>query len=356
MRIGLFHCDLPQRDRKIGGVSVAVHRLANALAENPEDHITVFSLDAPPADAAYRHVRLFERWPWLRMSKIARLLVLPVLLNFVDFGPLDILHLHGDDWFYLRRKTGTVRTLHGSALREAQTSTSWKRRIAQYLIFPLEHLSARLAGTCLAVGEDAGVLYRADRIVDNGVDLSRFCPGNKSVAPLILFVGTWRGRKRGEFLFRAFVNAVLPRLADAELVMVSDHSESASHVTWVKSPDDTALAVLYRRAWVFAYPSLYEGFGIPYLEAMASGTAVLASPNSGARYVLQDGRAGVIADDATFAQQLVELIVNRPFRQEYERRGLNRAAGFSWDIVAGQHRAIYESMLEQEGKQTYLSA
>jgi phosphatidylinositol alpha-mannosyltransferase len=350
MRIGLFHSDLPQPDRKVGGVSVVVHRLANALAQDSHDQVIVFSLDDPPDDAAYRHVRLFSRFPWLQTNKLARLFLLPALLNFVDFGPLDVLHLHGDDWFFFRRRCVTVRTFHGSALREAQTSTTWRRKLVQRLLFLLESLSARLATVNVAVGEDARGLYCADRCVDNGVDLARFAPGPKDPVPTVLFVGTWHGRKRGQLLRRVFLDTVLPRLPEAQLLMVTDRCDSAPNVTWVRFPDDAALAELYRRAWVFAYPSVYEGFGIPYLEAMASGTAVLASPNTGADYLLDKGRAGLIAADADFGMQLVELLSDQTQRQQYERLGLERAASFSWDLVADRHRAIYRSALPAQDK------
>lgn len=346
MRIGLFHCELPQPGRKLGGVTVSVHRLANAMADNPNDQITVFSLDDAPPDARYQHVRLFPRAPWLGTSKLARMLLLPALFNFVDFGNIDLLHLHGDDWFYFNRPCKSVRTLHGSALREAQSSTSRKRWIAQYLTYGFEHLSARLADACLALGDDARRLYDADETVDTGVDLRLFHPGEKSAHPSVLFVGTWAGRKRGEFLFKQFNRLVRPQIPSAELVMVTDQCEPAPGVRWVEFPDDAALAELYRAAWVLAYPSTYEGFGMPYVEAMASGTAVLASPNPGANYVLGGGEFGLIADDVTFGAQLSQLLAEPALRHQYERRGLDRAQRFAWSAIALAHRQVYQAALE----------
>jgi len=347
MHIGLFHSDLPQPGRKAGGASVVVHRLANALAERGDDRVTVYSLDACPADAAYEHVRLFKRAPWLLNSKVARMLLLPALLNFVDFGDVDVLHFHGDDWFYVLRNRPSVRTLHGSALREAQSARSRKRRLAQYLTFGLEKLSAHFADVSLGVGEDARSIYNAGRAIDNGVDLQRFHPGPKSANPSILFVGTWSGRKRGQFLFEQFQRHVLPQIPLAELIMVSDHCDPGPGVRWVETPDDQTLASLYRSAWVFAYPSVYEGFGIPYIEAMASGVAVLASPNAGAAHILQDGSCGTIVDDASFGPALCRLIEDAALRNEFERKGIERSAHFSWPLIAQEHRKIYQSILSR---------
>ena len=346
MRIGLFHCDLPCHDRKAGGVPVAVHRLGNALAADPRDHVLVFSLDHAPADAAYQHVRLFDGAAWLATRKLARMVLLPAALNFADFRGVDVLHLHGDDWFFVRRRPPSVRTLHGSALREAQSAgASAKRRLAQHAMFRLERLAARLADVCLAVGDDARRLYHADAIIDNGVDLGVFCPGHKSPEPLVLFVGTWTGRKRGEFLARQFREVVLPAVPSARLVMVSDHCEPGPGVEWRQRPGDAELADLYRRAWAFAYPSVYEGFGMSYLEAMASGTAVLTSPNPGASHVLDGGRAGLIAPDDTFALTLCRLLGDESLRRDYEARGLVRARQFSWAAVAREHRKIYQTLV-----------
>lgn len=349
MHIGLFHADLPQPGRKPGGVPVVVHRLANALSEGSADRVTVYSLDQRPADACYEHVRLFEHFPWLLTSKVARMLVLPALLNSVDFGDVDLLHFHGDDWFYIARTKPSVRTLHGSALREAQSAQSRKRRLAQYLTYGLERLSARFADASLAVGEDARSIYTAARAIDNGVDLRRFHPGRKSDNPSVLFVGTWSGRKRGQFLFEQFQRFVRPEIHSAELIMVSDHCEPGPGVRWIEAPDDDTLASLYRSAWVFAYPSVYEGFGIPYIEAMASGTAVLASPNAGAAYILQGGSTGMIVDDASFGGALCRILKDAALRSDYERRGIERSVHFSWSVVAQEHRKIYQSVLQNVG-------
>ncbi len=256
-----------------------------------------------------------------------------------------MLHLHGDDWFYLRRTVPTVRTLHGSALYEARHATSMKRRLSQYIVYPLEHLSVRLATVPAAVGRQTADLYRIEQVVDNGVDLGVFHPGPKDDRPRVLYVGTWDGRKRGRWLHELFVSRILKEIPDARLDFVSDRALPHPSIDFVSFPDDRTLAELYRRAWVFAYPSVYEGFGIPYLEALASGTAVVASPNGGAAHVLADGRYGVIADDHSFPEKLIELLRGAERRRTMEAQGLERARELSWDAVAKQHRVVYEKAI-----------
>lgn len=340
MKIALFHTTLPEPGRKPGGVEVAVHRLATSLAARPDAEPTVYSLSPAPAGAPYDSVHLFPEQPELR-RRLPRLTLLPALLNRVDFGDADVLHLHGDDWFFSRRPVPSVRTMHGSAREEARTATSWRRKVAQTLVYPLERRAARLATLVLAVGPRTAEIYGADLLADNGVDPALFHPGAKAERPTVLFVGTWEGRKRGRFLYETFLREVLPRVPEARLVMVSDECPGHPAVEAVAFPDDAALAALYRRAWVFAYPSVYEGFGIPYLEAMASGTALVASPNDGAAYVLGPLASAVLTDDDAFGDRLVHLLCHSEDRSALARQGLGRARGFSWAAVAEAHMRAY---------------
>ncbi len=344
MNIALFHGTLPLPDRKPGGVSVAVHRLAEALSDHSQDTVTVFSLTAAPPDANYHHVQLLSGSDWL-LSPPASYATLPLLLNSVSFDGFDVLHLHGDDWFFLRRPLPTVRTMHGSALHEARFATSLKRRISQRLIYPFEHLSARLATLTLAVGPETAELYDAPHVVGNGVDLDRFVPGDKTSFPSILFVGTWSGRKRGQFLYETFVRHIAPKLQTARLYMVSDQCPPHEQVTHFRHPTDDELAGLYRQSWVFAYPSVYEGFGIPYLEAMASGTPILASDNRGADYVLEGGACAWIRPDETFAEGLLTLLTAESVRHHLAEKGLQRVQNFSWPTIARQHRELYKKAI-----------
>lgn len=346
MKIALFVASLPQPNRKFGGVDATVHRLANQLTREPSDEITVFSLNPCPTDAKYRHKRLFPELKFLENSKFGRLFILPFLLNFVNFPEFDVIHLHGDDWFFFRRSIPSVRTLHGSALNEARSATSLRRKLVQYLIYPLEHLSVRLSTIALAVGSDARNLYNIPARIENGVDAELFYPGEKTSFPSILFIGTWEGRKRGEFLFQTFIDSILPEIPDAILYMVSDFCRQHPNVIEVKFPDDRELAKLYRQAWIFAYPSLYEGFGIPYIEALASGTAIVSSVNIGARDVLENGKYGILVDDDNFARSTIQLARDPDRRKQLEELGLERAKNFTWEAVASRHRKIYlESIL-----------
>jgi glycosyltransferase involved in cell wall biosynthesis len=182
-------------------------------------------------------------------------------------------------------------------------------------------------------------------VIPNGVDTSAFYPDDACLArhPVVLFVGTWSGRKRGNLLARTFVDGVLPRIPDAELWMVSDDIPSDHHpaVHALGRVGNDRLANLYRQAWVFCLPSSYEGFGIPYAEAMASGLPVVATPNVGARYVTNDGRAGVLVDPGALGDELVRLLGDSHRRAQLTVEGLRRSHDFSLQTVVDDYEQLY---------------
>ena len=345
MGIAIFHASLPEPGRKLGGVELTVHRLANALVEHEHCEVTLFSCSDRPSDALYQHKQVGSKASLT--SKLYRLVYLPAQLNTVDFTGFDVLHLHGDDWFFVKRRLPTVRTLHGSALFEARFAQNWRRKLLQYAVYPLEHLSARLASLPVAVGLEAAALYRTAGLADNGVDTQVFRPVEKDPEPLLIYVGLWRGRKRGSFAFDLFVNEVAPRWPTARMIMVCDHVPNHPRVVDGGFPTQAVLAEWMASAWIFLYPSVYEGFGIPYVEALASSTAVVTSPNSGANYVLEQGRFGMILTDDGIAAGLQVLLENADARRDLEIRGLQRADYFSWPNVARQHVTLYRQAIQR---------
>ena len=106
-------------------------------------------------------------------------------------------------------------------------------------------------------------------------------------------------------------------------------------------PEET-LAVLYRLSGVFVFPSLYEGFGLPPLEAMASGTPVVTSNVSSLPEVAGD--AAVLVDPydpEALADAMMRVLTDEKLRKDLRRRGLERAKQFSWEQSVRRVREIY---------------
>lgn len=116
---------------------------------------------------------------------------------------------------------------------------------------------------------------------------------------------------------------------------------------WIRTPSDDELDELYRRAWVFCLPSSYEGFGLPYVEAMARGLPVIATPNPGARFLTREGRDGLLVPDAALGSTLAALLGDAELRAALAAAGRRRAADFTWERCAQRHEAAYRSAIER---------
>jgi len=109
---------------------------------------------------------------------------------------------------------------------------------------------------------------------------------------------------------------------------------------------DEELVALYNLADIFVYPSLYEGFGLPVLEAMACGTPVVTSNTTSLPEVAGD--AAVLVDPRSESEIMnaIERVACDPdYRRELRRRGLAQAAKFSWRRVAEQTAEVYRSVV-----------
>ena len=202
-------------------------------------------------------------------------------LRRIDWSGFDVVHAHGDDYFLWMKEPVHVRTMHGSCLAEALHIPGLKEKLRMVMLGLSEIAAACAAQRTVGVSENTRRSFPWIRqVIPNGVCLDKFHPAEtKAPVPTILFVGTYKNRKRGELLMRAFEQRVRAAVPDAQLWMVCDDAPPAPGVTVLGRVGEAQLAELYRKAWVFCLPSSYEGFGVPYIEAMASGTAVVATPN-----------------------------------------------------------------------------
>ena len=337
MKIAMTHVDLPNETK--GGVAAQAHALANALSDRGHD-VTMFTFSPAYADCRY----LVHQFPQNRRIRRLASFQFASSLARTDFSGFDVLHTHGDNYL-LGRTHPQVRTFHGSARDEAASAKTLRRRLYQSLVVHLEQRGAQVADLCVGVSEATRTrIPGVSQIVPCGVDTARFRPGSKSAHPVILFVGTTDGRKRGQFLADTFTREVSPLFPEAELWSVAEKPMEGHGIVNFGRVDFETLTDLFRRAWVFCLPSTYEGFGVPYIEAMASGTAVVASPNPGAREVLRDGKDGEIADDGHLGAALIALLGSPQARQALECAGPTRAADFSWQQVASQYETLYAGL------------
>ena len=174
-------------------------------------------------------------------------------------------------------------------------------------------------------------------------------------APYVLFVGSRAFYKNFARMVLAFSKAITmwPELS---LVVVGS-SLTQSEEEWlnalrirervVEKVDlgDTELATLYRGSEALIYPSLYEGFGIPLLEAMSCGTIPIAARTSSIPEVVGDA---AILFDPYSVEELTECILSLKClgsrREEYIRQGVRRTANYSWDLTAAKTLEVYRQL------------
>jgi len=175
----------------------------------------------------------------------------------------------------------------------------------------------------------------------------------------ILFVGTLEPRKNVKALLQAFAHLAAEQPQDdLKLVIVGRPGWGSENYVGmvaalglqnaVRFPgfvDDDHLPDLYRGALLFVYPSLYEGFGLPVLEAMACGIPVITSNRSSLPEVAGDAALLVDPTQAeALAAAMSALLHDDALRQALRAKGLARAATFTWEVVAQRTVDVYRTV------------
>ena len=277
----------------------------------------------------------------------------------------------------LWRRCATVLTIHDLSLLlhpETHRQRSVRRgrrrlplmaRTADAIITPTESVRREVyeyleidKEKVFAVPEAARDCFHLLALADSEAARRRLGVGDN----FILAVGTLEPRKNLTVLLTAFEQALHARsMEDFQLVIAGGHgwlsgpllaaiekSVARERIILTDYLDDENLRALYASCRAFVYPSLYEGFGLPPLEAMACGAPVIASripalveTSGGAAWLFDPHDAGELT------QQILDLLGDENSRQALARAGQRRASEFSWERTARATWSVYEYALRR---------
>jgi len=190
-----------------------------------------------------------------------------------------------------------------------------------------------------------GVPPERVHVIHHGVDHVRFAPCDEPRESFLLYPARAWPHKNHARLFEAFAELRRER-PELRLVLTGGGHETLSLPTGAESRGlvgGDELAALYRRAACLVFPSLYEGFGAPPLEAMACGCPVAASRAGSMPEVCGDAAVLFDPEDPhAIAAGVLEALSRAP---TLSRLGLERASGFTWEGAAGAHDLVYAEAL-----------
>ena len=285
---------------------------------------------------------------------------------------LDLFHYTDHALSLIHRVRPTIITVHDIAYIRFPNLLNKSRRIYKKNILKISIRKADIIvadshSTKRDIIEYFGVEDEKIKVVHLGVE-SRFRPienveeyrlRNNLPSKMILNVGTLEPRKNVVTLIKVFKELRGKGFEDYKLVIAGDkgwlyeqifkeveHSGLKQEILFRGVVSDEDLPMLYNCAGIFVYPSLYEGFGLPPLEAMACGIPVITSNTSSLPEVIGD--VGIMVDptdEKSLCDAMYSVLTNKELWQHMSNKGLLRSKMFSWERSAQEILKIYDEIL-----------
>jgi glycosyltransferase involved in cell wall biosynthesis len=246
----------------------------------------------------------------------------------------------------------------------------YARRMIQRSLTRGERIIAVSQNTRSDLMETFGVDGKKIEVIYNGVEdvfrrrlpeeeIERWLHSLGISRPYLLFVGNPKPHKNLDTVVQAYARARQMAPFDAPLICVGNRSGSefkirqraeqlgiGNQVRLLGHVAQEALPAIYQGATLFLYPTLYEGFGLPVVEAMASGTAVITSNTSALKEVAQSYALLVDPlDIPAMAKAIAQCMAEPEHRAALARLGLRRAQDFSWEKTARRTLGVYRAVL-----------
>lgn len=364
------------------GIAQWLFALTKALAAHREElDLTLFVLeeDRPlfdyakdlftihPVPEACRNPIKDIAWHQRQLPKLAKQL------------SLDVIHTPSYRRLIATKVCPTVGTIHDLAPFRLAGKYDWKRMLfGKYFVPYFARRNTRITAVSQFTADDItrffGIPQSQISVILNGLDHNRFSPESKTEneaklkekynidAPIFLYIARIEHPGKNHLrLIRAFENMKKETGSPWKMVFGGSdwHGAEVIHEAIKTSPHrddfrvtgfvpDEELADLYRLADAFVFPSLFEGFGLPPVEAMACGTPVISSPRGSLAEVIGDGSLVIEPEDEnSICSALQQVATDSALRENLRQKGFTNAQRFRWDTAAKAtlseyHRAIKE--------------
>lgn len=302
----------------------------------------LWSMGLNPIKNQFRDVDVFHSWDWMQPPDRNIPLVSTIhdlaIIRYPQVAHPHVLKMHQNSWKILRERKAQI----------IAVSQATKNDILRYLEIPENQVTVVHEALPTRVAEISQELAGRGELVQSikqRLNLSK---------PYVFFVGTREPRKNLTTLIQAW----LPMAKDLQLIIAGEQSWDGSekissdpNLRFLGRVSDLELAVLYHHAEIFVYPSLYEGFGLPVLEAFAHGVPVVSSDISAIREVSGNAAELVDPQDPQSIRTGIEKVLSekKPDSDARMKRMIIRLQLFNWQKTARQTLAVYKQAIENFG-------
>ena len=359
------------------GVAQYVFALARAMlahADEHDFHLLVLEEDLPLFEFARGRMKIVpvaEKWRPAVRNILWHQTVLP---GWLKREGIDVLHVPSYRRMLLRAPCATVSTIHDLAPFHVRGKYDLARMIYGRVL--VKHL-ARQQDAVIAVSTNTaqdierffGISAASQTVILNGLDHQRFCPADASPvgqqatsnwgldAPFFLYISRLEHPAKNHVrLIEAFNGFKTATGSNWQLALGGSdwHGSESIRAAAAASPftqdirflgfvSDAVLPDLYRSAGAMVYPSLFEGFGMPPVEAMACGCPVISSAAGSLGEVVADAALIIEPESvASIEQAMVQIVADPSLRQRLKAAGFRNANRFDWDQNAARVLQVYQ--------------
>lgn len=286
-----------------------------------------------PIGNIFPKIDLFHSWDWIQPPDKNLPLVSTIhdlaILKFPETAHPKIVKRHQKSWKILKEREAHI----------IAVSNTTKKDIVELLDIPANRI------TVIHEALPAETTQTADNLSEENYE--KIKSGLNIEKPYLLFVGTREPRKNLNRLIKAWE----PLAKDYDLIIAGEEGWDESEQTYDKEQprflgkvSDEELVVLYSETACFVYPSLYEGFGLPILEAFSFGAPVVTSDISSMPEVAGNAAQLVNPHSIEDIRDGIKLILDESKEQQQQRlkKMIIRLQLFSWERVARETKAVYE--------------